>query len=409
MELSIALEKPCYFPGELLKCHVKVSRLAGAPAAQPAHATVDQLQLSFECSGTERVDPSWVHHLYLPEVTAAKDNRRLVRSIFSTGQVPLLNQADRQPLIAFREFIVSCRLPHKLPPSYRGNAMRFVYQVVVRGLLLPNAAAASLQQLTTPSQQLPRQQQRPQQQQKTVSCQAACSFVVWPANPSSTIQRRASLPIGPTSPTVAAVVDGSSLDGSSSSGAIAGDVAGATVAGETDGPPQIDYRLGMQVSKLCWEEVVTHSDGTRTLLQHQSSGQLNPPIATSSSAAASQLLAAQSAPSDALIVDEGQQRQQRQRQQLKQQQFGTGQDSDMDVDQSAEVLRHPAPLPRAGMAVKTFDLRAGDHPLLRLVLQPPPDGLLHPGGSLGLLLDMRAAHGQPPGSSQQPNCMQVCQ
>jgi hypothetical protein len=50
--------------------------------------------------------------------------------------------------------------------------------------------------------------------------------------------------------------------------------------------------------------------------------------------------------------------------------------------------------------------RAGDFPLLRLVLQPPADGL-QPGGTFGLLLDFRAAHGSPPGSSQQPVCLQV--
>lgn len=32
-----------------------------------------------------------------------------------------------------------CRLPNRLPPSYRGNAVRFLYQVVVRGRLVPAA------------------------------------------------------------------------------------------------------------------------------------------------------------------------------------------------------------------------------------------------------------------------------
>jgi hypothetical protein len=33
--------------------------------------------------------------------------------------------------------VYRCRLPHCLPPSYRGNAVRFVYQVVVQGKLIP--------------------------------------------------------------------------------------------------------------------------------------------------------------------------------------------------------------------------------------------------------------------------------
>lgn len=66
-----------------------------------------------------------------------------------------------------------------------------------------------------------------------------------------------------------------------------------------------------------------------------------------------------------------------------------------------------------------FLCRAGEHPLLRLVLQPPTDGLLQPGGTFGLLLDFRAAHGgqaaagaaASSGSSSssitQPVCLQV--
>jgi len=61
-----------------------------------------------------------------------------------------------------------------------------------------------------------------------------------------------------------------------------------------------------------------------------------------------------------------------------------------------------------------FSCRAGEHPLLRLVLQPPTDGLLQPGGTFGLLLDFRAAHGgqaaaasSGSSSSTQPVCLQV--
>eukprot|EP00775_Hariotina_reticulata_P007093 gene7093-7306_t len=77
MELSIALEKPCYYPGDVLKCLVKVRRLGteGGPTTTAADALPEVLQLHYECSGSERVDPSWVGHLYRPEVTAVKDQR----------------------------------------------------------------------------------------------------------------------------------------------------------------------------------------------------------------------------------------------------------------------------------------------------------------------------------------------
>jgi hypothetical protein len=69
--------------------------------------------------------------------------------------------------------------------------------------------------------------------------------------------------------------------------------------------------------------------------------------------------------------------------------------------------------------------RAGDHPLARLTLQTPSNTLLQPGGTVAVLLDLRAAHGPlapPPaaaaagsggGQAQQwqqqprPQCLQV--
>jgi hypothetical protein len=55
----------------------QVRRAVDAPAAAAAAAdgSAEVLQLLFECSGSERVDPSWVGHLYKPEVTAIKDHK----------------------------------------------------------------------------------------------------------------------------------------------------------------------------------------------------------------------------------------------------------------------------------------------------------------------------------------------
>ncbi|WIA37821.1 hypothetical protein OEZ86_014682 [Tetradesmus obliquus] len=392
MELSLALEKPCYFPGEVLKCLIKVRRTGDAAAAAAAAAVVagdgsaEVLQLLFECSGSERVDPSWVGQLYKPEVTAIKDHKRLVRSIFSTGQVPLLQQGDSQALAGPREFVVRCRLPTKLPPSYRGNAVRFVYQAVVQARLLPGGTNTSTQQ---------------PQQQVISTCQAPSSFVVWPvAERGSGLERRSSLQLQqqqPGQPSSAAAA---------AAGAAGNAAAAAAAAGAADVSLQdvdmIDYKLGMQVSKLRWEEVLLHADGTRTLMSHTPSCQLYPGLRSRSSAA-SQLLAGQLCHLDSLLLDD--------------QQAaavaaaaaggsgGAGGDGEGEGDDGG-LLRHLTPAQRASGAVRTFNLRAGDFPLLRLVLQPPADGL-QPGSTLGLLLDFRAAHAAPPGSSQQPVCLQV--
>ncbi|KAF6262713.1 hypothetical protein COO60DRAFT_586711 [Scenedesmus sp. NREL 46B-D3] len=162
----------------------------------------------------------------------------------------------------------------------------------------------------------------------------------------------------------------------------------------------LDYKLGMQVSKLRWEEVLLHADGTRTLLSHGPSCQLYPGLRSRSSAA-SQLMAAQLCHLDSLLLDDPQAAAAAAAAAA----GAAGEGGEGEPDGGA-LARHLAPGQRASGAVRTFNLRAGDFPLLRLMLQPPADGL-QPGGTFGLLLDFRAAHGSPPGSSQQPVCLQV--
>lgn len=51
--------------------------------------------------------------------------------------------------------------------------------------------------------------------------------------------------------------------------------------------------------------------------------------------------------------------------------------------------------------------RAGDFPLVRVTAHPPLESLLQPGGTVGVLLDFRVAHGPESDPDQQPRCLQV--
>lgn len=143
--------------------------------------------------------------------------------------------------------------------------------------------------------------------------------------------------------------------------------------------------------------MIQNPDGSRTLLPHQPSAQhLYPTLTTRSSTTSSlssRVLTAQLSALDSLMLDD------------QTAAAAAAEDAESDNDQTNNSLRHLTSAQRASMAVKTFNLRAGEHPLLRLVMQPPSDGLLQPGGSLGLLLDFREAHGALPGT--QPVCLQV--
>lgn len=64
---------------------------------------------------------------------------------------------------------------------------------------------------------------------------------------------------------------------------------------------------------------------------------------------------------------------------------------------------------RASMAARSYNLKAGDHPLVRITLQPPLEALLQPGGTLGGVLDFRCTYDGSTGSRDtRPTCVQVC-
>lgn len=106
--------------------------------------------------------------------------------------------------------------------------MRFVYQVTVQG------------RFTQASQNA----QQQHQQQETVSCQAQCSFVVWPLadrGSSSGLDRRATMSAAHGQNGVSSTAVGSPA---------AGSTAAVDLLTDTE---LIDYKLGMQVTKLRWE------------------------------------------------------------------------------------------------------------------------------------------------------------
>ncbi|KAI8475558.1 MAG: hypothetical protein J3K34DRAFT_517367 [Monoraphidium minutum] len=166
-------------------------------------------------------------------------------------------------------------------------------------------------------------------------------------------------------------------------------------------PEPLEYRLGVKDVRVKWEEVAVAADGA---LQHLP-----------------RLLSSPPPPAD-----------QQQPQQQQQQQLSSGDGGSMDVggvfdalaeaeaaaEAEAEEYLRGEPRhglaggrltvqQRASMVPRTFNLRAGDHPLVRVTLQPPMDAPLQPGAALGVFLDLRAAHGPGADPSVQPTCLQV--
>ena len=72
MDIAISLDRLCYFPGDVVRCLVQVAHVAADPTAE---LPISNVQLTVECGGTERVDPSWVANLYRPDVPAVKEGK----------------------------------------------------------------------------------------------------------------------------------------------------------------------------------------------------------------------------------------------------------------------------------------------------------------------------------------------
>jgi hypothetical protein len=98
--------------------------------------------------------------------------------------------------------------------------------------------------------------QQQQQQQAAASCQAQSSFVVWPmAERGSGIERRSSLQLPqqqPGQPNAAAAAGAAGAASAAAATAAAAAASGAADVSLQD-TDMIDYKLGMQVSKLRWE------------------------------------------------------------------------------------------------------------------------------------------------------------
>lgn len=89
-------------------------------------------RISVRCHGLEICDPGWVSAKYYAQTpTHKKDGRRMIRTLFATQANQILEKmvflASRQD----KQYAVSCLLPEKLPPSFKGTSVRYIYELQV--------------------------------------------------------------------------------------------------------------------------------------------------------------------------------------------------------------------------------------------------------------------------------------
>lgn len=102
------------------------------------------------CSGLELMDTSWVKPTYTADtLPMERYGRRAKRRMFQTSSQPVMRDGLLTPGFSQR-FHFKVQLPEKLPPSFKGTAVQYVYSLEARALysqvlLLPSPASQTSQ------------------------------------------------------------------------------------------------------------------------------------------------------------------------------------------------------------------------------------------------------------------------
>ncbi|KAK9918728.1 hypothetical protein WJX75_006323 [Coccomyxa subellipsoidea] len=117
-----------YCSGDSFTATLEVSNESGMPDVFNGPIEVATVNVDF--SGSERIDRSWVSSSYQPaSVQFLREGKREVRQILRTPPARLVMQDTVLIPGESRRWLLRCRLPRTLPPSFKGVAARFSYQL----------------------------------------------------------------------------------------------------------------------------------------------------------------------------------------------------------------------------------------------------------------------------------------
>eukprot|EP00208_Stichococcus_sp_RCC1054_P005811 CAMPEP_0206143334 /NCGR_PEP_ID=MMETSP1473-20131121/20169_1 /ASSEMBLY_ACC=CAM_ASM_001109 /TAXON_ID=1461547 /ORGANISM="Stichococcus sp, Strain RCC1054" /LENGTH=270 /DNA_ID=CAMNT_0053538681 /DNA_START=276 /DNA_END=1085 /DNA_ORIENTATION=+ len=185
--LRIIPDQLSYHPGDVLNATLDVGCRSAKGAGKGAGVQLAAVWVT--CTGSERVDASWVSSSYAADVhPAVKQGRRIGRKLFEAQSRPVLREALLTPGFTQR-FHFRMQLPEGLPPSFKGTAVQYVYTLEAHaafsdGTLGPapgtaTSAEAALAngrtasgsgpgQGAAPGRTPPQNQHQPQQQQEQI-------------------------------------------------------------------------------------------------------------------------------------------------------------------------------------------------------------------------------------------------
>ncbi|KAL0039325.1 hypothetical protein WJX79_003514 [Trebouxia sp. C0005] len=366
LRLRVTPDRASYRPGDVLAAVVEAVTEPVSGAVQAAATHLEALQI--ELCASERVDLNWVTGKYRAGSSVTEqDNRRVARPVLTMKPVRLCEHSTLLPG-SRRLYLVRIQLPDTLPPSFKGSAVRYSYQLEAKATFAPQSWRGG-----TPS--------RRQQRKGPGTVHVKTPVHLWPA-PEAAEQSQ------------------------NGNGIVAGDDAEpASVSYSLD--PQEALDLCIDVTDLLNPEAeLPHAIPRRQTSFARSTGDMSakagfgksqfrtPTAADAANGVRDQDGALEGS---SATTNGGSETPSTARSRL--------------VRQTAPPSAGPAPSPSFASAdssaLRSYNLKVGDQPLVRLALHPPLEGRLQLGATIAGTLDFRFSQEAAQQSSAAPKCVQV--
>ncbi|DBB14851.1 hypothetical protein WJX82_007806 [Trebouxia sp. C0006] len=422
LRLRVTPDRASYRPGDVLAAVVEVVTEPVSGAVQAAATHLEALQI--ELCASERVDLNWVTGKYRAGSSITeKDNRRVARPVLTMKPVRLCEHSTLLPG-SRRLYLVRIQLPDTLPPSFKGSAVRYSYQLEAKATFAPQSWRKGTPSSTAQSSEFHSQPSTPSTDsppQRTVQALNATSnsspHLVRYSSSSNLKLSRGREAVGQQQrkgPGIVHVKTPVHLWPAPES-AEQSQNGNGIVAGDDAEPASVSYPLDLQepldlcidvTDLLDAEAEVPHAiprrqasfaRGTGDMSAKAGSGksQFRTPTAADAANGVRDQDGALEGPS--ATVNGGSETPSTARSRV--------------VRQAAPPSAGPAPSPSFAAAdsgaLRSYNLKVGDQPLVRLALHPPLEGRLQLGATIAGTLDFRFSQEAAQQSSAAPNCAQV--
>lgn len=423
LRLRVTPDRASYRPGDVLAAVVEAVTEPVTGAVQAAATHLEALQI--ELCAAERVDLNWVTGQYRTGSSITeKDNRRVTRAMLQMKPIRLCERATLLPG-SRRLYLVRIQLPDTLPPSFKGSAVRYSYQLEAKATFAPQSWKGSTPSSTAQSSEFQSQSSTPSADsppQRTVQALTATAntspHLVRYSSSSNLKLSRGREAVGQQRKgpgTVHVKTPVHLWPAAESAEHLQG--GNAIIAGDDADVCSVSYSLDIQEPlELCIDvtdlldpeaEIPAAVPRRQASFPPKATGDMSAkagqgkahhgPSRTPTAADLSSTPRDEADDESALAVNGASDMPSTARSRL--------------VRQAAPPSAGPAPSPSSvaaeSNALRSYNLKVGEHPLVRLALHPPLEGRLQLGATIAGTLDFRFSQEAAQQSSAAPKCVQV--